>query len=57
MHVFLAKAIKTEECLGLPGGPVVENLPCSLGIIGLIPGQGTRVPHAVKELKTSCDNY
>ena len=24
-----------------PGGPVVTNLPCSAGDVGLIPGQGT----------------
>ena len=24
-----------------PGGPVVTNLPCNAGDVGLIPGQGT----------------
>ena len=32
------------------GGPAVKNLPCSAGDAGLIPGQGTKVPHAVEQL-------
>ena len=28
------------------GDPVVKNLPCNTGDSGLIPGQGTEVPHA-----------
>ena len=34
----------------LPGGPVVKNLPCSSGGVGLIPGQGTKIPHAAEQL-------
>ena len=33
-----------------PGGPVVKNLPSSAGDTGLIPGQGTNIPHAVGQL-------
>ena len=29
-----------------PGGPVVNNLACNAGDVGLIPGQGTKIPHA-----------
>ena len=29
-----------------PGGPMVKNLPCNAEEAGLIPGQGTRIPHA-----------
>ena len=29
-----------------PGGPVVENPPCSVGDVSLIPGRETRIPHA-----------
>ena len=29
-----------------PGGPVVKNLPCNVGDMGLIPGGGTKIPHA-----------
>ena len=33
-----------------PGGPVVKNCPSSAGDVGSIPGQGTKMPHAVKQL-------
>ena len=29
-----------------PDGPEVGNLPCSVGAMGLILGQGTKIPHA-----------
>ena len=35
---------------GLPGSPVVKNLPCNSGDVGLIPGQGTKIPHAMDQL-------
>ena len=35
---------------GLRGGSVVESLPCSAGDVGLIPGQGTKIPHATEQL-------
>ena len=28
-----------------PGGPVVKNPPCIAGNVGLIPGQGIKIPH------------
>ena len=31
---------------GVPDGPMVKNPPCNAGDAGLIPGQGTRTPHA-----------
>ena len=31
-------------------GSVVKNLPCNVGDAGSIPGQGTKIPHAVKQL-------
>ena len=31
-----------------PGGSVVTNLPCSVGDVGLIPGGGTKVLHAME---------
>ena len=34
----------------LPGGPVVKNLPYNAGDVGLIPGQGTKIPHAAGQL-------
>ena len=33
-----------------PGGPVVNNLPCDAGNMGLITDQGTKIPHAAREL-------
>ena len=29
-----------------PGGTVVKDSPCNAGDTGLIPGQGTKIPHA-----------
>ena len=34
----------------LPGGPVVKNLPCGAGDTGSIPGRGTKIPHASRQL-------
>ena len=36
-----------ETLLGdFPGGPVVKNPPANVRDEGLIPGQGTKIPHA-----------
>ena len=35
-----------------PGSPVVKNPPCNAGNAGVIPGQGTKIPHAVEQLNT-----
>ena len=34
-----------------PGGSVVKNLPSNAGDAGLIPGQGTKIPHATRQLR------
>ena len=40
-----------ERYLGdFPGGPVVKNPPSSAGDAGSIPGQGTKISHAVGQL-------
>ena len=36
-----------------PGGPVVKNMPSNAGDTGSIPGQGTKIPHAVGQLSLS----
>ena len=36
-----------------PGGPVVKNMPYNAGDAGLIPGQGTKIPHAAGQLSPS----
>ena len=33
-----------------PGGPVVNNPPCSAGDLGLIPERGAKIPHATRLL-------
>ena len=35
------------------GGPVVKNLPSNAGDVGSIPGLGTKIPHAVRQLSPS----
>ena len=32
------------------GGPVIKNPPCNGKDEGLIPGYGTKIPHAVEQL-------
>ena len=34
-----------------PGGPVIKNLPCNAGNVGLIPGQGIKIPHAMEQVR------
>ena len=36
-----------------PGGPVVKNLPCNAGDVGLNPSWGTRIPHVMEQLSPS----
>ena len=38
-----------------PGGPVVKNPPYNAGDAGLIPGQGTKIPHAAGQLSPRCN--
>ena len=35
-------------CRDFPGGPVVENPTCNAGEAGLLPAQGTKIPHAAE---------
>ena len=37
-------------CRDCPGGPVVKNSPPNAGNMGSIPGQGTKVLHALGQL-------
>ena len=34
-----------------PDGPVVEDLPCNAGDMGSAPDLGTKIPHAVEQLR------
>lgn len=40
---------KNSKDREFPGGPVVQNQPCSAGEAGLFPGQGTEVLHAMPQ--------
>ena len=44
----IAKKNVAEE--DFPGGPVVKNLSSNAGDVGLIPGWGTKIPHALGQL-------
>ena len=34
-----------------PGGPLIKNLPCNVGGVGLMSGWGTgKIPHNVEQL-------
>ena len=45
------KCIKYKNWLwDLPGGKVVENLPCEVEDVCSIPDQGTKIPHATGQL-------
>ena len=41
---------KKKKKRDFPGGPVVKNPPSSAGDAGLIPGWGTKIPHAAGQL-------
>ena len=54
MKAFLSKSllVYTVKILlqgDFPGAPVVKNLPCHAGDVGLILGQETKVPHAMEQ--------
>ena len=42
--------IKISKGRDFPGGPVVKNPPSNAGDSGLIPGRGTKIPHAAGQL-------
>ena len=46
VHVFKQKCIKQDVSRDFPSGPVVKNLPCNAGYVGLIPGQESKIPLA-----------
>ena len=56
--------IKSVSCVDFPGSPVDENSLANAGDMDLIPGLGTKIPHAAGHLclraqcttmKTQCD--
>ena len=42
--------IKLKDMMGFPGGSVVKNPPSHAGDMGLILGQGSKIPHATGQL-------
>ena len=47
MYLYMLTITETKDS---PGGPVVRSPPSSAGDLALIPGRGTKVPHAVGQL-------
>lgn len=45
-HLIHQIDIKNSKPRDLLGGPVAKNLPCNAGYVGLIPGQGNKIPPA-----------
>ena len=43
--------MKKNEDRDFPGGPMVKNPPSKAGDTGLIPGWGTKIPHAMGQLR------
>ena len=53
LHLALykhAQRFSSWNNMWLPYGPVVESLPSNAGDVGLIPGLGTKIPHAPEQL-------
>ena len=48
MYLYMLTITETKDS---PGGPVVRSPPSSAGDLALIPGRGTKVPHAVGQLR------
>ena len=45
---------KRPKKWGFPGGPVVESLLSSAGLMGLVPSLRTKIPHALGQLENLC---
>ena len=50
----LSQQLKRKPSGDSLGGSVVENLPYNEGNMGSIPGWGTKIPHARKQLLSPC---
>ena len=48
---FSQTAFQKWKSMDFPGGPVVKTLSFQCRGIGLIPGPGTKIPHAVQDSK------
>ena len=50
MQICCSILVKKPPTWDFPGGPMVKNLPYNAGDTGSIPGQGTKIPHAMGQL-------
>ena len=50
MERFALEILTLKKPWDFPGGPEVKNPPCNAGDMGLIPGRGTKIPHAMELL-------
>ena len=50
-------SVKAGRSWDFPGGPLVKNPPYNAGDAGWIPGQGTKIPHALGQLSPRAANY
>ena len=52
-HTFEYETSKAKNNAnrGFPGGPVVQNLRSNAGDMDLITGEGTKIPHAMGQLR------
>ena len=48
-HIHMKQTKKDYEG-DFPGSPVVKNLPCKAGDVGLIPSRRTKIPQAMEQL-------
>ena len=48
---YLLPLYTSKVSWDFPGGPVVKTSLSSRGVVGLIPGWGTEIPHPVGQLK------
>ena len=46
------KQLREAAARDFPGGPVVKNPPTNAEDTGSIPGQGTKIPHALEQLRS-----
>ena len=49
-QLSLRSSCSQMQAWDFPGGAAARSLPCNAGDVGLIPGQGTRIPHALEPL-------
>ena len=54
---IIKKSTNIKCWKSFPGGPLVKNLPCNAGNVGLIPAWGTKIPHAAEQLSLVCHKY